>query len=256
MSTIVTGPDNSINNNSNVSGVVTDSLQLYFDPARYYSYPNGGYVMRDLSGNSRDLTFYTLGGSTYSANPPQPPSFTKVKGGEFTFDGVNDFGILPSTLYPGTTFTVSAWVKLSVGGDNAILGHCNGGPSGAGFVISNGFLRMWYYTAPWQIIDSTSGGINDGNWHYCVWSVAGTNIKMYIDNHMVDDTTLVGAINPPLNSVGCLWGPCNSDSYGPGTDGPNTQFNGQIGVVMCHSKRLSDTEIELHWEIFKKRYDI
>ena len=175
MSTIVTGPDNSINNNSNVSGVVTDSLQLYFDPARYYSYPNGGYVMRDLSGSSRDLTFYCLGGSTYSANPPQPPSFTKVKGGEYTFDGVNDFGILPSTLYPGTTFTVSAWVKLSVGGDNAILSHCDGGPSGAGFVISNGFLRMWYYTSPWQIIDSTSGGINDGNWHHVVGRKSNSN---------------------------------------------------------------------------------
>jgi hypothetical protein len=163
---------------------------------------------------------------------------------------------LSGVAIAGTTFTVSAWVKLSVDGDNAILGHCNGGPSGAGFVISNGFLRMWYYTAPWQIIDSTSGGINDGNWHYCVWSVAGTNIKMYIDNNMVDDTTLVGSINPPLNSIGCLWGPCNSDSYGPGTDGPSTQFNGQMGVVMCHSKRLSDNEVEKHWEIFKNRYDI
>jgi len=39
MSTVVVGPDNSINNNGNVSGIVTESLQCYYDAARYYSYP-------------------------------------------------------------------------------------------------------------------------------------------------------------------------------------------------------------------------
>lgn len=256
MSTIVTGPDNSINNNSNVSGVVTDSLQLYFDPARYYSYPNGGYVMRDLSGNSRDLTFYTLGGSTYSANPPQPPPFTKVKGGEFTFDGVNDFGILPSTLYPGTTFTVSAWIKTSATGELAIFSHCNGGPVNAAFTIASGRMRMMYYTVAWQIFDGSVTTINDGNWHYCVWSVNGTNCEYYLDNNLTDTTTLVGQINPSIYSLGSKWGPCNSQGYGPGTDGPHAQFNGQMGVIMVHSKELSDTEIEHHWEIFKFRYDL
>jgi hypothetical protein len=33
-------------------------------------------------------------------------------------------------------------------------------------------------------------------------------------------------------------------------------WNGQIGIVMVHSKQLSDNEVEKHWEIFKKRYDI
>lgn len=257
MSTIVTGPDNSINNTSNVSGVVTDSLQLFYDPARYYSYPNGGYVMRDLSGNGRDMAFYTLGGSTYSANPPQPPPFTKVKGGEFTFDGVNDFGrIISNGFYAGTTFTVSVWVKTSASGQLGILSWCNGGPVNFAATVNNGYMYMWYYTAPWQTIQSSQGGINDGNWHYLVWAVSGTSIKMYIDNNMVDDTTLVGAVSPSIRSISGTWGPCNSDSYGPGNDGYGSMWNGSIGVVMVHSKRLTDTEVERHWEIFKPRYDL
>ena len=257
MSTIVTGPDNSINNNSNVSGIVTESLQLFYDPARYYSYPNGGYVMRDLSGNGRDMTFYTLGGSTYSANPPQPPTFTKVKGGEFTFDGVNDFGHISSGgFYAGNRFTVSVWVKTSSSGQLGILSWCNAGPVNFAAAVYNGFMRMLYYTAPWQTIDSSQGGINDGNWHYLVWAVQDTNIKMFIDNNLVDDTTLVGTINPSIRSISGTWGPCNSDSYGPGTDGYGYMWNGSMGVVMVHSKQLSDSEVERHWEIFKPRYDL
>lgn len=257
MSTIVTGPDNSINNTSNVSGVVTDSLQLFYDPARYYSYPNGGYVMRDLSGNGRDMAFHTLGGSTYSTNPSQPPPFTKVKGGEFTFDGVNDFGrIISNGFYAGSRFTVSVWVKTSASGELGIISWCNGGPVNFAACVTNGFMSMDYYTAPWQNITSSLGGINDGNWHNLVWAVNDTNIKMYIDNNNVDNTTLVNTVSPSIRSIGGKWGPCNSDGYGPGTDGYGSMWNGSIGVVMVHSKQLSDTEVEQHWNIFKPRYDL
>lgn len=257
MSTIVTGPDNSINNNSNVSAVVTDSLQLFYDPARYYSYPNGGYVMRDLSGNGRDMNFYTLGGSTYSANPPQPPPFTKVKGGEFTYDGVNDFGYITSGgFYAGSRFTVSAWIKTSSTENMGILSWCNGGPVNFAAGVSNGFMNMDYYTAPWQSIQSSQGGIADGNWHYLVWAVQDTNIRMYIDNNEVDDTTLVGPVSPSIRNISGKWGPCNSDSYGAGADSYWSMWNGSIGVVMVHSKQLTDTEVERHWEIFKSRYDL
>jgi len=257
MSTVVVGPDNSINNNSNVSGVVTESLQCYYDAARYYSYPNGGYVWRDLSGNGRDMNFYTLGGTTYSANPPQAPAFTKQKGGEFTFDGVNDFAYITSGgFYAGTRFTVSAWVKTSASGQLGIISWCNGGPVNFAAAVYNGYMRMIYYTAPWQTIDSSVGGINDGNWHYLVWAVQDTNIKMYIDNNLVDDTTLVGSVSPSIRSIGGTWGPCMSDSYGPGSDSYSYMWNGQIGIVMVHSKQLSDTEVERHWEKFKPRFDI
>lgn len=257
MSTIVTGPDNSINNNSNVSGVVTDSLVAYWDTGRYYSYPNGGYVLRDLSGNNRDLTFYCLGGSTYSANPPQSPVYTTTRGGEITLDGVNDFGYISSGgFYPGTVFSVSAWIKTTSTENMGILSWCNGGPVNFAAGVANGFMNMDYYTAPWQSIQSSLGNIADGNWHYLVWAVNNTNIKMFIDNNLVDDTTLVGSVNPSIRNLSGKWGPCNSDSYGAGADSYWSMWNGTIGIVMVHSKQLSDTEVERHWEIFKRRFGI
>jgi hypothetical protein len=257
MSTIVTGPDNSINNNSNISGVVTDSLQLFYDPARYYSYPNGGYVWKDLSGNGRDMAFYTLGGSTYSANPPQPPPYTKSRGGEFTFDGVNDFAHITSGgFYAGTSFTISAWIKTTSTDDMGIISWCNGGPVNFAAGVSNGFMNMDYYTAPWQSIQGTQNGINDGNWHYLVWAVSGTNIKMFLDNNLTDNATLVGAVSPSIRNISGKWGPCNSDSYGAGADSYWSMWNGSIGIVMVHSKQLTDTEVGRHWEIFKRRFGI
>lgn len=257
MSTIVTGPDNSINNNSNVSGVITDSLQLFYDPARYYSYPNGGYVMRDLSGNGRDMAFYTLGGSTYSTNPPQPPPYTKVKGGEFTLDGVNDFGrIISNGFYPGTNYTISVWIKTSVQGEQCILSWCNGGPVGTAHCLLNGGLRIWYYFGQWYTHDTPFPSIDNGQWHYVVWAVSGTDCKIYVDNNLIENVTLAGAVGPTIRSISGRWGPCNSDSYGPGSDSYYSMFNGQLGVVMVHSRQLTDTQVERHWEIFKPRYDL
>lgn len=254
---ITTGPDNKINSNYNISGVVTDSLQLFYDPARYYSYSGSGYTLIDLSGNGRDMAFYNKGGSTYSSQTPGAPPFTTIKGGEFTFDGVNDFGrIISNGFYAGTRFTVSVWVKTSASGELGILSWCNGGPVNFGACVTNGFMSMDYYTAPWQNITSSLGGINDGNWHYLVWAADNTNIKMYIDNNMVDNTTLVAPVSPSIRNISGKWGPCNSDSYGPGSDSYYSMWNGSIGVVMVHSKQLSDNEVERHWEIFKKRYDI
>jgi hypothetical protein len=79
---------------------------------------------------------------------------------------------------------------------------------------------------------------------------------MYIDNNLVDDTTLVGSVSPSIRSISGTWGACMSDSYGPGSDSYGYMWNGQIGIVMVHSKQLSDTEVGRHWEIFKPRFDI
>jgi len=36
------------------------------------------------------------------------------------------------------------------------------GPVNFAAAVYNGYMRMIYYTAPWQTIDSSVGGINDG----------------------------------------------------------------------------------------------
>jgi hypothetical protein len=257
MSTITSGPDNNINDNSNVSGVVTDSLQVYYDAGRFYSYPDGGHVWRDLSGNGRDMAFYCLGGTTYSANPPVPPTFTTTRGGEITLDGVNDFGYISSGGFnPGSTYTISLWLKTSATGEQCVLSWCNGGPVGSAHCIINDGVRIWYYYDQWYTHDTPVPSINDGNWHYVVWAVAGTDCKVYVDNNLVENPTLAGAVGPTIRSISGRWGPCNSDSYGAGSDSYYSMFNGQIGVVMVHSKRLTDTEVEEHWEIFKRRFGI
>lgn len=253
---ILTGPNNDIDSSQNISGVITDGLQIYYDAGRYYSYPDGGFNWKDLSGNNRDLTFYSLGGTTYSSNPPQPPTFTTNRGGEFTFDGINDFGRINNNYNPSTVFTVSAWVKTSNSSEQAIISHCSGGPVNFGVSIASGRMKMWYYVSSWNTLLGTPTTVANGQWNYCVWVINGTNARLFLNNNLTDITTMVGTVSPNLQSVGSLWGPCNSDSYGAGTDGPQAIFNGQIGIIMVHNKALTDTEINTHWEIFKRRFGV
>jgi hypothetical protein len=209
----VLGPDNTLNSNNNISNLVYDSLLMYYDASRYYSYPNSGYNWIDLSSNNKNVTFYNQGGTTYSLNPPGPPVFN---GNSLEFDGINDFGVFNSFTI-GSNVTVSAWVKCTASGDMGIFSHCSGGPVGIAYAINNGKMSYDYYTSSWQNSTGTNT-LNDGNWKYIVWAKNGTNMKTYINNVLDKDSTLTGDVSGNMRSIASKWGPCNSENYGAGTD--------------------------------------
>lgn len=79
---------------------------------------------------------------------------------------------------------------------------------------------------------------------------------MYINGSSDSTHTLNSSVSGPLVSFGCLWGPCNSDSYGAGTDGYSQAFIGTIGTVMIHSKQLSASEVTQNYIALKRRFGI
>ena len=70
---VFSGPNLKMENTVNISNIVTDQLQLYYDSARSFSYSGAGAIWKDLSGNARNLTLYNAGGTTYSTQPAGPP---------------------------------------------------------------------------------------------------------------------------------------------------------------------------------------
>lgn len=254
------GPNNAVQapvTQANISNLVTSSLHAYYDTGRSYSYSGSGSTWNDLSGNNRHITMYNAGGSTYSANPPGAPTFTNTTPrprGQFDFDGVNDFGKFSS--YASTTnFSVSVWVKTSGTGDLGILSHCNGGPVGEAYEISGGKMRYWYYSGQWYTTTGTSS-VNNNVWRNLVFTKAGTSMKMYIDNTLDYSVTLNASVTSSLASISSRWGPCNSDSYGAGTDSYGTVFSGSWAILMIYTKELSAAEVSTNFTNLRSRFGV
>jgi hypothetical protein len=182
---------------------------------------------------------YNAGGTTYSASPPGPPTFSSSNGGYFVFNGTTNWGKFDQITI-GSAVTVSAWIQTTNNG--GIISHCSGGPVNIAYQISSGKMYYAYYTSAWQAaIGATT--VNDGKWKNCVWAKNGTNMITYINGVQDSVFTLVGDVSGPLCCVGSSYGPCNSDSYGLGTDSYASVFGGNLAVVMVHNKQLSATEV-------------
>lgn len=254
---IIRGADNRFQGpvtTNNINGVVTDSLRLYYDAARSFSYPQTGATWKDLSGNGTDLTMYNLGGVTYTTSPAGPPDFSNLKGGEFNFNGTTNWGKF-SAFNSTAAFSVSAWIKTTSSSDIGILSNCNGGPVGESYGVNAGKMYYMYYTTSWQAATGTTS-VNDGGWKNIVFTKSGTNMVMYINGVQDYTTTLTGSVTSSLSCIGSKWGPCNSDSYGVGTDSYGTVFSGSMSVVMVYTKQLSATEVTQNYNVLKRRYGL
>lgn len=251
---VFSGPNVKQANRVNVQGLVDDQLQIHYDSARSFSYSGSGAIWKDLSNNNRDATLYSTGGATYSTTTPTPPTFSTTNLGQFTFDGVNDWGkFSPQYTFPSNV-SVSTWIKTSSSASSkGIISNCSGGPVGLVYGIDAGKMWYYYYTTSWQTAVSTSS-INDGNWKNLVWTKTGTTMKMYINGSLDRTVTLVGDVTAIMNCIGAGWGPCNSDSYGAGQDGYSMVFPGSMAKLMVHSKELSQAEITRNYNNTRRRF--
>lgn len=234
--------------------IVTRNMALFLDAADTINYPaSGGAIWYDSSGNNRHVTLYNAGGTTYSGVAAGAPTRTITKIGEFTFDGSNDWGKMASSISAGSDVTVSVWVKLTDTGDRGLLSHCSGGPVNLGYGVYLGKMYYKYYTTSWQAASGTTS-INDGNWKNLVWAKTGTTMVMYVNGEQDYSTTLTGNVSGLLICIGSYWGPCNSDSYGAGTDAYGTVFAGTLGSMMIHTAYLSATEIQQNYNALRGRF--
>jgi hypothetical protein len=236
----------------NLSGIVTSSLRLYIDAGRSFSAPLTSATWKDLSGNGTDVTMYNLGGSTYTASPAGPPDWTTSNGGILNFNGSTNWGKF-SPFNSTAAFSVSAWIKFTSGGDMGLLSHCNGGPVGESYGLNGGKMYYMYYTSSWQGATGTSN-VNDGSWKNIVFAKSGTSMVMYINGTQDVSMTLTGSVTSQLAAICTKWGPCYSDSYGPGQDSYGTVFNGAMASLMIHTKQLSAAEVTQNYNALKGRF--
>lgn len=247
-----------VNNQSSIktssrSGVVTDQMRLYYDAGVKASYPGGGSVWYDLSGNGTDLTFYSSGSTTFNSIPAHEAWFkSDSTPGYFKLDGINDWGYF-SQFTISTNVSFSAWVRMTDTGTNGLFSHCSGGPVGICYDIVGGYMYYYYYSGGWLSATGTTL-VNTGTWKNLVWTKAGTSMKMYVDGVLKDTITLTASVSASMACIASRWGPCNSISYGAGQDSYGTVFDGDIGAIMVHTKELSSTEVVQNYNSLKGRF--
>ncbi|MDQ3008841.1 MAG: DUF2341 domain-containing protein [bacterium] len=103
-------------------------------------------------------------------------------GSALTFDGTNDYILLPSRSVNETTFSMSAWIKTTSTADSKIFSM-----SANDHLLAtiNGHIRTCINGG------CTEGTTNiaDGNWHYASVTGSGSTIVMYVDDKVEFTTT-------------------------------------------------------------------
>lgn len=232
-------------------GIVQDGLVLHLDAGVKESY-SGGTVWRDLSGNEYNGSIYN------GANQ------TKVRGGSFSFDGVNDYIHIPSpsdrfAWTPSgnglNTMSIELWVKSGDTGGHFLSKAWNG----MGYYnirISHSYFRL-LATQSSEVMFSS---IATNNWENIVCIATPTQVAVYkhgsvavnFTNHNITGNTPGGPGNLNLAlSIMTLY-PYGSYGWSKTTHA----INGNLSICRIYNKVLSANEILQNYNATRHRFGI
>jgi len=215
------------------------SLVLGLDASDANSnYRSNGRIWNDLSGNNN--TGSIVNGATLNND-----SY-----GSFVFNGINSYITLgnPSTLNVYSAFTLSTWFKLpSSTTYQSIIARGRTSAQWDGYELGfNGgsrTLRATSENAAGSIVtfDLVSNRVvDDGNWHYGVFTFNGTTGIMYVDGTTAGSSTGTFNNNNHTNYIGRR----ENGAY----------FSGSIANVQIHNRALSATEILQNYNQYLSRF--
>ena len=211
---------------------------LSLDAGNVLSYPGTGTTWTDLvggktfslingpgydPGNGGKFYFYANGGQYAQCNTSLPYLSTWSIGVWHYYDGTN-VGSAPCIVtenYPGITGQI-----------NYSLGDNNGG-------FSSGF-----FDGSWRVTDGYS--LTSNNWYYIVGTYDGTDVKLYVNNTLVDVYNSPGG--NPISSQGGIrlmrrW------------DLPD-YWGGYLAKVDIYDRAISSTSISSIWNGTKSRFGL
>lgn len=162
-------------------------------------------------------------------------------GNALTFDGANDYAVMPSnsaiSQFGTGEFTVSVWYKSSSATDQFLIDNKTAGTNLAGydvFLSPSGAANFRVADGTTQHVAISPIGLSDGLWHHLVGTRSSAGLKIYIDGTQAGTNTNGGAFNV-TNSTNMYFGSYNST--------PSLPFNGSMDEVRFYNRALSATEI-------------
>lgn len=223
--------------------IVTDGLVFSADAANHRSYQGSGTTWYDLTQNNYNAT---LNG----------PTFNSDNGGNFGFDGTNDYvelGQVPTTVL--SSFTWQFIIKPISFANNVRLITTRGGVNGPGF---------WLNINSGKIAQITIGTVADYNLNNSISYLNVNNI--YFLNFVIDNTTAQLYINGVLIQTQVI----SSTRTQPNTnrwvngvfleiDGnlrPNTYSTQTLYSLSYYNRALSSSEVLQNYEALKPRFGL
>jgi hypothetical protein len=215
--------------------LITDGLVFSIDAANTRSYSGTGITAFGLIGG--------IGGTLVNG-----VGFTSSNNGCFVFDGTSHFIQVPysSTLWNGSTFTLSIWAYKSGNGaagsrgimiskDINYIEHAFNNKTMASFRNNTGQQYLIYGNA--------NASLNE--WRYYASTYDGTRATLYENGIATTSIPLTINLNNTSNpmTIG-RW------------DGGGYNLNGNISQAYVYNRALSATEIEQNFEATRDRYGI
>jgi len=200
----------------------------------------------DAAGYTSGNWIDSVGGKSFTLY--NSPTWSSNNGGYFNFVSSSAQRAGCSTSLPNlNTWSVAVWhyyngtetggapcivTETYIGGNiNYSLGNNNGG-------FSSGF-----WDGGWRVTDGYS--LTAGNWYYIVGTYDGTNIKLYVNNVLVDSATYTGT--PASSGAGIRlmerWD--NNDYWG-----------GRLATVDIYDEAIGSSQISSIFNTTKSRFGL
>ena len=220
---IVAGPRTSI---------VTDGLVFYIDPANPESYVSPSTTTNSLVGG---LTGSLVNGVGFSTD----------NGGNWDFDGVNDYISLSSAI-TNTIYTLDFWYKMGVN-DGSYGYFVSSGANGfaiseGGTVVGLSYGEFYYYNGTVSTrLGSSIPSLTEWNNITSIIDTSSNIIKVYGNGSLISNNS-ISNLSTSVTNIG---------RYITG----NSHFlNGGIANVNIYNKALTQAEITQNYEATKSRY--
>jgi hypothetical protein len=236
--------------------VSESGLVLALDAGNSKSYPGSGTTWTDLSGNGNTGTL--VNGVGYSGS----------NGGALTFDGVDDYGSIPSpSPLSGTKlFTFEIWVNFtSITGDFGSINKCAwlfAGGTGSGFAQPEFGVYSANNTSftPNTINFGTGGGgtigslsinvsslMSNGNWYQIVLVRSASNAQtVYLNASSIGTGNVSNSFTDGQTDFGAIHGNASFDGY----------LNGRISNIKIYNRALTAQEVQQNYNATRGRYGI
>jgi hypothetical protein len=233
----------SVRNFYGTSGYTTSGLTLNLDAGNYASYPTTGTKWVDISGNYNNGTLIN------------GPVWSNTSGGTFTFDGTDDYGIVPynSAWNYNNNITLEAWVMVTSTTSNyqGIFGPFDNSSQYNGFNFSVNantnkfaFLVGGNGGSAYYVQQNTQYSLN--TWYHLVGVINNGTSRLYVNGVLQDDSTTM-TVSPPIGPfmIGRFYSNTN-DFY----------FGGKISNGRFYNRVLSQSEILQNYNALRGRFGL
>jgi hypothetical protein len=208
--------------------IVVGNLVARYDAAEPGSYSGSGTTWNDISGNSKTATL-TNG-----------PGYTTEYGGGITFDGTDDYVVMPNGLLTQNDFAVTVWCKNNATPSYGTL-FANYPAGNVQLMYGPSFLAFWL---------GNSSAYADGAFFYTTGPISFTIGRSGDQTYLYANDTLAKQGSATAATGGNV-------EFRMGTNTSGTErFSGTIYTCLVYSRMLSVNEITQNYHALRSRFGV